>query len=138
MRADELARRIASSISGPVDFLLANFCNADMLAHTGNEHAGILACEALDDALAVVWNAVKRMHGVLIVTSDHGNIEAMRNPHGGVDTEHNPNPVPFLIAGEVAKGRKAWRGTLADVAPTVLSLLGVEKPVEMKGRNLLR
>jgi 2,3-bisphosphoglycerate-independent phosphoglycerate mutase len=138
MRADELARRLVAALHGGYDFILANFCNADMIGHTGNERATILACDALDDALRLIWKTVSRMHGTLLVTSDHGNAEMMKNPHGGVDTEHNPDPVPFLAVGESVKGKKAWRGTLADIAPTALWLLGVEKPKEMTGRNLLR
>ena len=138
MRADELARRLAAALDGGYDFVLANFANADMVAHTGDEPATVLACQALDDALAVVWKKVNALGGTLLVTADHGNAEELRGLHGGVDTEHNPDPVPFLAAGSVMKRLKVQRGTLADVAPTVLWLLGVEKPLEMTGRRLLR
>jgi 2,3-bisphosphoglycerate-independent phosphoglycerate mutase len=137
MRADELAKRLVAALDGGYDFVLANFCNADMVAHTGNEQAAIKACEALDDTLGVIWKTVQRLHGTLLVTADHGNIEQMRGAHGGVDTEHNPHPVPFLVAGSAVRGRKIRRGTLADVAPTAMWLLGVEKPREMTGRHLL-
>lgn len=138
MRSDELANRIAAAMDGDHDFILANFANADMVGHTGNLQAGIKACEALDDALGVIWKKLQKIHGTLIVTSDHGNIEHMHSPHGGADTEHNPDPVPFLVASPAAKHWKHRKsGTLADVAPTILWLLGVEKPVEMTGKSLL-
>lgn len=137
MRAGELANRLVSALDGGYDFALVNFCNADMVAHTGNTDAALKACEALDDALGTIWQKIQRLHGTLLVTADHGNIEQMMGPHGGVDTEHNPNPVPFLAAGDAVRGMKARRGTLADIAPTVLWLLGVEKPHEMTGRRLL-
>lgn len=137
MRADELAKKLVASMAGGYDFILANFANADMVAHTGNEPATIRACEALDDALGVIWKKVSAMRGTLIVTADHGNAERLMNASGGTDTEHNPDPVPLLVAGAAAKGRPLRRGTLADVAPTILSLLGVPKPVEMTGRSLL-
>jgi 2,3-bisphosphoglycerate-independent phosphoglycerate mutase len=138
MRANEIARRIIDSLENGADMVLANFANADMVGHTGNLPAAIHTCEALDDALAYVWNGVDRIGGTLIVTSDHGNVEVMRDVHGGVDTEHNANPVPFLVAGKHIEGKRIHsHGTLADVAPTVLKLLGVEKPKEMKGRSLL-
>jgi 2,3-bisphosphoglycerate-independent phosphoglycerate mutase len=137
MHADQLAKRLVEALDGKYDFVLANFANADMVAHTGNLQAAVKACDALDDTLGAIWAKVRAKHGTLIVTSDHGNIEDMLNPHGGVDTEHNPDPVPFLIAGEAAKGRRVKNGTLADVAPTVLALLGVDKPREMTGKSLL-
>lgn len=138
MRAQELARRVVTALDGgAVDFALVNFANADMVGHSGNFQATVRACEALDDALRLIWRKVKSLDGTLLVTSDHGNAESMLNPHGGADTEHNPNPVPFLVAGRSVRGRRLRRGTLADVAPTVLGLLGVEKPREMTGHNLL-
>jgi 2,3-bisphosphoglycerate-independent phosphoglycerate mutase len=147
MRADELARRVASALDGGYDFVLVNFCNADMIAHTGNEAAAIKACEALDDALSILWKKIQRVHGTLIITADHGNVEQMHAPHGGVDTEHNPNPVPFLAAGASVSSctlrrgslsiHPAARGTLADIAPTILWLLGIEQPNDMTGKRLL-
>jgi 2,3-bisphosphoglycerate-independent phosphoglycerate mutase len=138
MRASEIARRVVDSLEGGADMVFANFANADMVGHTGNLPAAIHTCEALDDALAYVWNGVERLGGTLIVTADHGNVEVMRDAHGGVDTEHNADPVPFLVAGKHVKGKRiSQHGTLADVAPTVLKLLGVEQPREMKGKSLI-
>lgn len=137
MSADELTKRVVAALDGQEDFVLVNYANADMVGHTGDFDAGIVACEALDDNLGRLWKKVSAKHGMLIVTGDHGNIEQMLLAHGGTDTEHNPNPVPLLMAGSVAKGKTLRRGTLADLAPTVLHLLGLAKPKEMTGRNLL-
>ncbi len=137
MHADELARRLVEALDKGYDFVLANFANADMVGHTGDLPAGIKACEALDDALGLIWNKLQKLKGTLIVTADHGNIECMLSPHGGADTEHNPDPVPLLVAGEGLRSFKLRRGTLADVAPTALWLLGVEKPKEMTGHRLI-
>ncbi|MDQ7815109.1 MAG: 2,3-bisphosphoglycerate-independent phosphoglycerate mutase [Patescibacteria group bacterium] len=138
MRAAELATEVAKSIGKGYDLILVNFANADMVGHTGNLNAGIKACEALDDALGVIWKKVDQAKGTLIVTADHGNAERMESPFGGADTEHNMSPVPFLAAGEYVKSKDARRGALSDIAPTVLWLLGIDKPKEMTGHNLLR
>jgi len=139
MRVDELAKRVTAALRGDAyDLAIVNFANADMVGHSGNLKAAIKACEALDDALGVIWKTVSALKGTLIVTADHGNVEQMISPHGGADTEHNPDPVPFLVAGLAAKGRRASTGTLAGVAPTALDLLGIEAPSEMTGRTLLR
>lgn len=137
MRADELTKRLITALDAPYDFVLANYANADMVGHTGDFHAGVLACEALDDNLGRLWKAVRAKRGTLLVVGDHGNIEQMVTAQGGMDTEHDPNPVPFLVVGSAAQGKKLRRGTLADVAPTVLQLMGIAKPKDMTGHNLL-
>jgi len=137
MSADALTTRLLSALEAPYDFVTVNYANADMVGHTGDLAAGVLACEALDQNLARVWKAVRAEHGTLMVTADHGNIEQMQLAHGGADTEHNPHPVPLLVAGRAAEHHRLRAGTLADVAPTVLALLGMAKPVEMTGKNLL-
>ncbi|MFH1620704.1 MAG: 2,3-bisphosphoglycerate-independent phosphoglycerate mutase [Patescibacteria group bacterium] len=138
MSADRLARRLVSSLDEEYEFIMANFANADMVGHTGNFDAAVKACEALDDALGLIWKKVRNMKGTLIVTADHGNVECMHNPHGGVDTEHNMNPVPFLAAGAAVKNRRIRNGGLSDIAPTVLWLLGIPDPKEMTGKSLVR
>jgi 2,3-bisphosphoglycerate-independent phosphoglycerate mutase len=136
LHARQLTRAFADALDR-VDFALVNFANADLIGHTGNERAGIKACEALDEALGTIWSKVKELDGTLIVTSDHGNIEEMHDAYGGTDTEHNMHPVPFLVAGSAVRAKKVRHGTLADVAPTALRLLGVQKPKEMTGRCLI-
>ncbi|MFH1078254.1 MAG: 2,3-bisphosphoglycerate-independent phosphoglycerate mutase [Patescibacteria group bacterium] len=137
LHAVQLARRVCTALSKGYDFALVNFANADLIGHTGNYKAGIKACEALDEALGIVWKKVREMKGTLIVTADHGNVEKMVDVSGGADTEHNMSPVPFLVAGNGVRGKKIRKGTLADVAPTSLRLLGIPKPKEMTGRYLL-
>jgi len=138
MKACEIAKTVAKAVGKGYDLILVNFANADMVGHTGNLTAGIKACEALDDALSVIWKRLEKAKGTLIVTADHGNAERMISPFGGADTEHNMSPVPFLAAGNCVKSKKARRGSLSDIAPTALWLLGIEKPKEMTGRNLIR
>ncbi len=138
MSAQELTRRVISALDGgKFDFVAMNYANADMVGHSGNFRAGIKACEELDRVLGRIWKKIQSLNGTLLVTADHGNVERMVSPHGGPDTEHNPDPVPFLVAGRSTKHHRVFRGTLADVAPTALALLGVQKPREMTGRNLL-
>jgi len=139
MRAKEVGRAVVRALGQGANFVCANFANADMVGHTGNLPATVQACEALDGALADIWKAVQRRCARLIVTSDHGNAEILVASDGTPDTEHNPNPVPFCIAGSIpARLRLRSNGELADIAPTVLALLGVEAPEQMTGRSLLR
>lgn len=139
MRAIEIAKQIEKSLGKGADFVCANFANADMVGHTGNFAATVKACEALDDALAIVFRATQKHKGIVIVMSDHGNAEFVQRADGTPDTEHNPNPVPFLMAGRVPKTLQLrTRGGLADVSPTILELMNVEKPKAMTGRSLLR
>ena len=137
MRAPQIARAVAKAVNGGYDFVCANFANPDMVGHTGNYQATKLACEAVDASLEPIWKAVRKMHGSLLVTSDHGNAEEVADSRGGLDTHHNANPVPFLYASDALRKRTSRNGSLADVAPTVLDLLGVDKPKEMKGKGLL-
>ncbi len=121
------------------DFILVNFANTDMVAHTGNLAAGIQAMEATDAALGRIAAAVTAANGVLVVTGDHGNLEEMKNlKTGEVDTEHSANPVPLWLVGPTVKGRTLRSGgRLADVAPTVLAVLGQPQPADMTGTSLL-
>ncbi|MFA6429576.1 MAG: 2,3-bisphosphoglycerate-independent phosphoglycerate mutase [Patescibacteria group bacterium] len=137
MRAPELAHRVARAVDDGFDFICVNFANADMVGHTGDFASGVKTCEALDSALGVIWKKVHEHKGTVLLVGDHGNIEQMRLSHGGLDTEHNPHPVPFLVAGQIAGRHHVRGGSLADVAPTVLALLGLPKPAEMTGHSLL-
>lgn len=138
MRAPQIARAVAKYVNRGYDFVCANFANPDMVGHTGNYQATRLACEAVDAALEPIWKAVRKNKGVLLVTSDHGNAEEVVDSHGALDTHHNANPVPFLFASDAMAGAKVRNGSLADVAPTILSLMDIKKPEEMKGRSLLK
>jgi len=119
------------------DLLVANFANLDMVAHTGNEKATLLACREIDNAILQIWSELKRHEGTLVMTSDHGNVEELQTKDGGVDTQHNKNPVPFMLVAKDTKNIKMKKGGLADVAPTILHYLRVDKPKCMTGKNLL-
>lgn len=140
MNTPALADRVCAAVTQRVfDFIVVNFANTDMIAHTGNFQAGIQAMEAADQALGRIAAAVTAAQGLLIVTGDHGNLEEMINiKTGEVDTEHSSNPVPFWLVGERTSGRKLRSGGgLANVAPTILDILGRPKPADMTGTSLL-
>jgi 2,3-bisphosphoglycerate-independent phosphoglycerate mutase len=122
--------------SGDHDFLLCNYANADMVGHTGVLPAVMKAVESVDTCLGRVLDSAEKAGCSVLVTADHGNSEMMIDPAtGGVHTAHTTNPVPFVaVAAEAARLRPG--GSLCDVAPTVLRLLGIEAPVEMTGRDL--
>jgi 2,3-bisphosphoglycerate-independent phosphoglycerate mutase len=130
---DVLCRTIES---GDHDFLLCNYANADMVGHTGVLPAVIKAVETVDGCLGRVLASAEKSGCSVLVTADHGNSEMMIDPAtGGVHTAHTTNPVPFVaVAAEAARLRSG--GSLRDVAPTVLRLLGIEPPPEMTGRDL--
>jgi len=133
--ADALIEKVNS---GLYDFHLVNFASTDMVAHTGNMDASMQAVRVVDECLGKVTNAVLQKGGTVMVTSDHGNVEELVNLQtGGVDTEHSTNPVPFIIASNNYQVRDLTKGVLADISPTILSVLGIEKPEGMVGRNLL-
>ncbi len=117
-------------------FGIINFANADMVGHTGSIPAAIAAVETVDACLGDVVEAVRSSGGVLVVTADHGNADEMLEPDGSPDTAHSLNPVPVVVTAEGAALRDG--GVLADVAPTVLEILGLEQPAAMTGTSLLR
>jgi 2,3-bisphosphoglycerate-independent phosphoglycerate mutase len=117
-------------------FAIVNFANADMVGHTGVIEAAVQAIEVVDECLGEVVAAVREHGGVCVVTADHGNADHMLEPDGSPNTAHSLNPVPLVVTLPGASLR-AKRGILADVAPTVLDLLGIAQPPEMTGRTLL-
>ena len=121
--------------SGKYDMVVCNFANLDMVGHTGVIPAAIKACEAVDQCLGRVMDCVAGLGGALLVTADHGNAEDMLDEQGNVKTAHSLNPVPFVYVGP--GNFRVRDGRLADVAPTILGILGIEKPVEMTGESLL-
>ena len=130
---DALVRRL-----GDYDFVVVNFANGDMVGHTGVFEAAIKAVEAVDDCVGRVVEEAFRLGRVVIITADHGNCECMRTEDGTPHTYHTTNPVHFCVADAEAGPRPLReQGVLADVAPTVLRLLGIEKPPEMTGRSML-
>jgi 2,3-bisphosphoglycerate-independent phosphoglycerate mutase len=121
------------------DFVLCNYANADMVGHTGNVPAVIKAVETVDQCLARVLAAAEQTGTRLLITADHGNCEMMLDPKtGGPHTAHTTNPVPFLVVdGGETQGLRDG-GALRDVGPTILRMLGLERPSEMDGRDLRR
>ncbi len=116
-------------------FGIINFANADMVGHTGVIPAAVRAVETVDRCLGEVVAAVEARGGVCVVTADHGNADHMLEPDGAPNTAHSLNPVPFVVTRHGVALRD--EGVLADVAPTVLELLGIPQPAEMTGRSML-
>lgn len=153
MSAVELTDRVVKEIeAGAYDFIVLNFANPDMVAHTGNMEASVKAMETVDVCLGRIVDATLHAGGVAFLTADHGNAEELKNLRtGDIDKEHATNPVPFLImstelegrpgpAGEVPEGDLSLLppvGMLADVAPTILAVLQIPQPPEMTGTSLL-
>jgi 2,3-bisphosphoglycerate-independent phosphoglycerate mutase len=120
---------------GDYRFAIINFANADMVGHTGVIEAAVKAIETADEALGQVVSAVHERGGACVITADHGNADHMLEPDGSPNTAHSLNPVPLIVTADVPALRDG--GILADVAPTVLDLLGQQQPAEMTGRSLL-
>jgi 2,3-bisphosphoglycerate-independent phosphoglycerate mutase len=115
-------------------FGVINFANPDMVGHTGVIEAAVSAIETVDGCLGEVVSAVEESGGVCVITADHGNADQMLEPDGSPNTAHSKNPVPLIVTADVGELRPD--GTLADVAPTILALLGEEQPDQMSGRVL--
>jgi 2,3-bisphosphoglycerate-independent phosphoglycerate mutase len=120
------------------DVFIVNFANPDMVGHTGKLDKTIEACQYVDTCLGLIIKGIRQARGATVITADHGNAEQMIDPKsGGPHTAHTTNPVPFHLIDEASRGLKLRRGgALEDVAPTLLGLLGNEKPAEMTGRDL--
>jgi len=147
MSAEEVTDKLLLAIaSGKYDFLLVNYANPDMVGHTGNYSAAVKAVEFVDKQLERLTKEVFKANGTLLVTADHGNVEEMVNLRTGEkDTEHSSNPVPFWLIKNNNQSVEIHdysemteaRGMIADIAPTILGILGIEKPKEMTGESLL-
>ena len=137
MSADEVTDRLIGAIGEDrFDFIVVNYANTDMVGHSGNLDAAIKAVEAVDRCLGRLHRAIAAKGGILVITADHGNAELMLDARTGEShTAHTLNRVPFVVVG--VTGRQARDGRLADVAPTILELMGLEKPAAMTGASLL-
>ncbi|MDH2328219.1 2,3-bisphosphoglycerate-independent phosphoglycerate mutase [Cereibacter sp. SYSU M97828] len=136
MSEPEVAERLAAAIRHRYDLIVVNFANPDMVGHTGDLAAAIAACEAVDRGLGQALEALEEVGGAMIVTADHGNCEMMVDPvTGGPHTAHTLNPVPVILYG--GPGGSLRDGRLADLAPTVLQLMGLPQPPEMTGQSLI-
>lgn len=136
MSAYEVADKCAEAIkSGKYDVIILNFANCDMVGHTGVFDAAVKAVEAVDACVGKVTDAIAEMGGVSIITADHGNADKMFEDDGSPFTAHTTNPVPFCVIGYPCQLREG--GKLADIAPTMLQILGLEQPEEMTGTSLI-
>jgi 2,3-bisphosphoglycerate-independent phosphoglycerate mutase len=136
MSAYELAASTVREIeSDQHDVIILNFANPDMVGHSGLLEPTIKAVEATDECLGQVVEAVLAKGGVALITADHGNADVVTNADGSRNTAHTTNPVPFIVTQSSVTLRND--GILADIAPTVLNLLGVAKPAEMTGQTII-
>jgi 2,3-bisphosphoglycerate-independent phosphoglycerate mutase len=136
MSAREVTEKVISHIeSRSEDVIILNFANCDMVGHTGDFKATVEAVEAVDLCIGNIIEAVEEVKGVAIITADHGNADKMFERDGSPFTAHTTNPVPFCILGYPCKLKK--EGKLADIAPTMLEILKLEKPKEMTGESLI-
>lgn len=137
MSSAEVTDRFVAAIGEGYDLIIVNYANPDMVGHTGDLEAAIAACEAVDAGLGRAVAALSKVDGTMIVTADHGNCEVMIDPEtGGPHTAHTTNLVPVILVGG-PPGATLRDGRLADLAPTLLQLMGLEQPAEMTGRSLL-
>ncbi|MBP9819533.1 2,3-bisphosphoglycerate-independent phosphoglycerate mutase [Candidatus Woesebacteria bacterium] len=141
MSSREIASEMITRIrQDTYDVIIANLCNGDMVGHTGNLAAAITACEILDEVVGQIVSEVLNKGGAVFITADHGNVEEMiSNSTGEVDTEHSIYPVPLIIIANQYANKPIMlpTGILADVAPTMLHVMGIPKPESMTGRALL-
>jgi 2,3-bisphosphoglycerate-independent phosphoglycerate mutase len=141
MSAREIGKEMIARIQENIyDVIICNFANADMVAHTGNLEATIKACEVLDEVIGEITKEVFHRGGVVMFTADHGNAEELiSNTTGEKDTEHSIYPVPLIIVGQQFMNQPVMlpTGILADVAPTMLKIMGIPKPESMTGRALI-
>ena len=137
MSSGEVTDAFVAAIEKGYDLIVTNYANPDMVGHTGDLDAAIAACEAVDEGLGRVLAALEKAGGAMIVTADHGNCETMIDPEtGGAHTAHTTNPVPVTVVG-AADVTGLSNGRLADLAPTLLELMGLPQPAEMTGQSLL-
>jgi 2,3-bisphosphoglycerate-independent phosphoglycerate mutase len=148
MQAKAITDRLVGALEERAyDFVLVNYANGDTIAHSGNYKASEEAVRVLDRELARVVAAAEATDAIILITSDHGNVEELLNPMTGEpETQHDPNPVPFHLIAPEYRGKKFsnWPnlknetiGILSDVAPTILALMSLPKPTDMTGESLL-
>jgi 2,3-bisphosphoglycerate-independent phosphoglycerate mutase len=137
MSAEELRDALVPELEKQEpDFVVLNFANPDMVGHTGVFEAAVKACETVDRCAEKVVNTALAHNYACIIIADHGNADCMINPDGTPNTAHTTSLVPFIVADNDFKGTLK-NGKLGDIAPTILELMGLEKPAEMTGQSLL-
>ena len=153
LSADQITEKVIQAITKKTyDFIVLNYANLDMVSHTGNEEATVIAGETVDKGIGRIVEATLGVGGAVLITGDHGNAEEVKNLQTGeMDKEHSTNPVPLVIIGKEFEGKKAPSGDvvagdlsltppvgmLADVAPTILKVMEIEQPEEMTGTALV-
>jgi 2,3-bisphosphoglycerate-independent phosphoglycerate mutase len=139
MSAPEVTDKLVTAIeSNTYDLIVCNFANPDMVGHTGKFDAAVAAVEAVDQCLERILAALNKVGGEALITADHGNVELMQNPTTGQPhTAHTVWPVPLVYVSKSGQSRRLRQGILADIAPTILAMMGLQKPSEMTGRSLL-
>jgi len=139
MSAEGIADVVIKAINDTAfDVVVVNFANADMVGHSGRIEPTIKAVETVDACLARIESAVRAKGGAMLITADHGNAEMMIDPAtGGPHTAHTTNPVPFIVISENAKQFTLKpNGSLRDISPTLLGMMGIDEPTEMTGADL--
>ncbi|MGR3712657.1 MAG: 2,3-bisphosphoglycerate-independent phosphoglycerate mutase [Shimia sp.] len=137
MSCGEVTEQFVAAIEHGYDLIVTNYANPDMVGHTGSLEAAMAACAAVDEGLGKVRAALEAVGGTMIVTADHGNCETMVDPvTGGPHTAHTLNPVPVVLVNG-PEGASLHKGRLADLAPTLLGLMGLDLPAEMTGESLI-
>lgn len=137
MSAFEVSEKVNEAVrSGKYDVIILNFANCDMVGHTGVFEAAVKAVETVDTCVGTLYDAVKEVGGVLLITADHGNADKMYEEDGSPFTAHTTNPVPFIVANYPCSLRDG--GKLCDIAPTMLKILGLEQPKEMTGESIIK
>ena len=138
MSSVEVSDEFVRAIHDGYDLIVVNYANPDMVGHTGDLQAAIRACEAVDAGLSRAVAALEAVGGAMILTADHGNCETMVDPETGEPhTAHTTNLVPVAMLGG-PDGASLADGRLADLAPTLIELMGLDQPAEMTGRSLIR
>src|SRR6202453_4852804 len=138
MSAAGIADAVVKATDGTFDVVIVNFANADMVGHSGKIEPTVKAVETVDACLSRIESAVRAKGGAMLITADHGNAEMMIDPvSGGPATAHTTNPVPFIVIAENAKQFTLKpNGSLRDISPTILGMLGVDEPKDMTGSDL--
>ena len=138
MSAYEVSDKLVEAIKADkYDVIIINYANPDMVGHTGVEEAAIKAVEAVDECVGRAVEALKEVDGQMFICADHGNAEQLIDVTGEPFTAHTTNPVPFILVNADPAYKLREGGCLADIAPTLIELMGLEQPKEMTGKSLL-
>jgi 2,3-bisphosphoglycerate-independent phosphoglycerate mutase len=139
MSAYPVTERVLAELDkGIYDVVILNFANCDMVGHTGVIEAAEKAVHTVDECVKKVTDKILSMGGSALLTADHGNADQMLADDGGPFTQHTTNPVPVILVSETHKNAQLENGVLADLAPTLLDLMGIKQPKEMTGKSLLK